>query len=96
MKLFFLLCALSAPTFAQALFPQVFNQGRSVQVQAMNNSVFNFNCSGPVYVTLENNDQETHYYYEYVRSYGFSTRYFYPRGNQNIRFVNHSIFCNRM
>lgn len=97
MKIFILLAALcSSSAFAQMIFPDVYNMGRSVQVRIHNNTIFAFNCSGPVYITTPNGF-ESQYYFGYLNANMFESRILYPRAmNVQIQNVSHGIFCNRV
>ena len=75
------------------VWPNVYNWGNRVEVQAHNNTDRGVWCSGSIYMTLENNQDENHYFSEYLSSRGFIYRSVYPRGNKRISRMNHSISC---
>lgn len=77
------------------LYPNVINWGSSVQVQIHNSTQSTYSCSGNVYMHTQNTT-ESAYYFDFIPAYGSSFRSFYPLNHQTqIRFVSHSIFCNK-
>lgn len=98
MKKFILAFSLLASSLAFAepamVFPRVINFGNSVQVQVYNNTPQHVTCSGSVFITLNSGRSYSEYYLDTVMPNFMSNRSFYVRDfRDQIRFVNHSIFC---
>lgn len=85
--------------FSQAaeavVWPNVYNWGNRVEVQVFNNTDRSVWCSGSVYLRMESNKEESHYFSEFINRGMFVYRSIYPRTlSERIQRVNHSIFCN--
>lgn len=80
-------------TSAMALpFPRVINWGNRVEVQINNFENRQVRCSGPVYLrTLSGNDSQSIFAYLSPRQNFY--RNIYPRRNERVVSVSHSIFC---
>lgn len=98
MKKTFTILALSLCSFAAVAniypFPNVWNNGRTVSFDVWNSSERDIRCSGPIFLTLEENKRETINVFEYVRARGSAYRTFYPNTfGARILQVSHSVWC---
>lgn len=76
------------------VFPHVYNNRYSVQIQVWNNTDKNVTCSGSVNMTMDDNSTQTHYYFDTVMPRFTRFETIYPRSSSDvITFVNHSIWC---
>ena len=92
LSILFSMSALAEATVS--VWPRVYNNGRSVQVQVWNNTNRGVNCSGPIYMTMEDGTTDHEYYFDYVSARFSSYRTVYPRDfNARIDRVHHSIWC---
>ncbi len=97
-KIFIMLCVLFSMTALAennlSVWPQVYNYGRNVQVQVWNHTDNAVNCSGPIYMTMEDGTTDHEYYFDYVSPRFSSFRTIYPHDfNARISHVSHSIWC---
>jgi uncharacterized protein YsxB (DUF464 family) len=92
-----LVLALSSSAFAAkniSVYPSVYNFGYSVQVQIWNTTEKTVSCSGFINMFMDNNQQESQYYSEFVTARFNSIRNIYPRQmNVRVTSVSHSIYC---
>ena len=78
------------------IFPQIINFGSFVQVQVLNSTQDNLNCSGPLYLNLGSGRMESSYYMEFIFKGNLSNRFFYPmKREERVLFASHSITCRR-
>lgn len=76
------------------VIPHVWNNGRNVTVSAWNSSERQVRCSGPIYMTMEDNTQDTVYVHEYIWPRGSINRIYYPNSfGKQISRVSHSVWC---
>ena len=88
-----LLLFFSTSTFAQIIYPSVYNTGYSAQISVNNNTDKSISCSGNIMMYLEDNTTESRYVYIPV-SPRFSTfQTVSPMSFKRINYLNHSILC---
>ncbi len=89
-----ILVSFSFAAVAQMVFPNVWNNGFSVTLDAWNTSDNNVSCMGPIYLQMEDNTRETIHVYEFIFPRGWLYRTYYPRAfNTRIQYISHGIFC---
>jgi len=87
------LSAVAETEAVEAVYPYVYNNGYSVQVQIWNNDNRSIRCSGYINMTTDQG-RDSKYFSEFVSPRMTSYRTVYPsRINSRILSVNHSIFC---
>lgn len=97
MKKTFVIIALFLVSFAavaNSVFPHVWNNGRNVTLDAWNTSDRQVRCSGPIYMTMEDNSQDTIFVHEYLWPRQSLYRTYYPNSiGKQIRSVSHGVWC---
>jgi hypothetical protein len=77
-----------------SVYPHVWNNGRNVTLDAWNTSDRQVRCSGPIYLTMEDNSQDTIFVHEYLWPRQSLYRTYYPNSvGQQIRSVSHGVWC---
>lgn len=95
MKTTFALIVLAFAAVANAsVYPHVWNNGRSVTFDAWNTTDRQVRCSGPIYMTMADNSQDTVYVHEYLWPRQSTRRNYYPNTmGQDIKRVSHGVWC---
>lgn len=77
-----------------SIYPHVWNNGRFATLDAWNHSDRQVRCSGPVYMRMEDNTQDTVFVHEYIWARGHLYRHVYPNSiGKQIRSVSHGVWC---
>jgi hypothetical protein len=87
---------LSFAAVANSVFPQVWNNGRSVSLNAWNTTEQQVRCSGAIYLDMSDNSRDTISVFEYIWPRGSLYRTYYPRFSTpdvRIQSVSHSVWC---
>lgn len=95
MKKFFAVSLFAFAAVAQAsVFPHVWNNGRTVTLDAWNHSDRQVRCSGPIYLELSDNRRDTIHVFEYLWPRQSLYRTYYPNTvGATIERVSHSVWC---
>lgn len=89
----YLILGLFVSTSALAIpMPRVYNWGSRAEVQIWNTDNRRVNCSGPLYITTKSGTSRESVFAFLGPRQNFY-RSFYPRNNERIERVAHSIFC---
>ncbi len=79
---------------ANSVFPHVWNNGHSVTFDAWNTSDRQVRCSGPIYMRMNDNSQDTIHIHEYLWPRQSMNRTYYPNSvGKTIQSVSHGVFC---
>ncbi len=87
---------LSFAAMANSVFPRVWNNGRTVTLDAWNPTDQQVSCSGQIYVELSDNSRESISVFEFIWPRGSIYRTYYPRisaPDVRIERVSHSVWC---
>lgn len=88
---------MSASAFAEkvsSIWPRVYNNGSSVQVQIWNHTDQYVTCSGSIWMRTEKGNSYSEYLFDSVMPRFTAYRSFYARDfNDRIVSADHSIFC---
>lgn len=77
-----------------SVYPHVWNNGRSVSLDAWNTSDRQVRCSGPIYMRLDDDTQDTVYVHEYLWPRQSMYRTYYPNSfGKQIKSVSHGVWC---
>ncbi len=99
MKKIFIVLALFLVSFAavaNSVFPQVWNNGRSVSLNAWNTYDRQVRCSGQIMLEMSDNSRDSIYVHEYIWPRGSLYRTYYPHitaPDVRISHVSHSVWC---
>lgn len=77
-----------------SVFPHVWNNGRNVTIDAWNHSDRQVRCSGPIYMRMDDNTQDTVYVHDFIWPRGHLYRTYYPNSvGKQIQSVSHGVWC---
>ncbi len=99
MKKTFVVIALFLVSFAavaNSVFPHVWNNGRSVTLDAWNTTDQQVRCNGQIYMNMSDNSTDSVSIFEYIWPRGSLYRTYYPRFSTpelRITSVSHSVWC---
>jgi hypothetical protein len=87
---------LSFAAVANAVYPRVWNSGRTVTLDAWNSTDQQVRCTGAIYIDMSDNSRDTINVLEYIWPRGTLYRTYYPRFTApevRIDRVSHSVWC---
>jgi hypothetical protein len=85
---------LSFAALANSVYPNVYNNGRSVTLNAWNNSDQSIRCSGRIEMEMSDNTRDSVYVSELIWPRGTLNRTYYPTfSSVTISNISHSVYC---